>query len=419
MGNLKGGQMQKVIKSNSEYEAALREIESLMDCNTAPGSPEGERLELLGILISDYESKKFESRLPDPIEAIRFRMEQQGLSRRDLIPLIGSRSKVSEVLARKRPLTLSMIRALHSGLAIPAGVLLQGQREPNLNDGEVEWNRFPIREMAGRGWIDLPPKTDPDVQAEGLMHRFFSGLGPTNMALAFYRQTRSIRSARPMDKHALIAWTARVVMRARKVPRKGAYAHGTVTLKLMRELARLSSFESGPRLAVEFLGGYGISLVIEPQLPRTHLDGCAILAGLDTPVIGMTLRHDRVDNFWFCLMHELAHVTLHLGEGSDQFLDDLDIEKKDDPRERQADALAGEALIPESEWQKSPASRIRTPEAVELLARQLGIHPAIVAGRIRHHFKSYRVLNQFVGHGQIRGQFPEIDWETGRLDVRS
>jgi len=411
--------MQNVIKSNSEYEAALREIESLMDRNPAPGSSEGERLELLGILVSDYESKKFESRLPDPIEAIRFRMEQQGLSQRDLIPFIGSRSKVSEVLARKRPLTLSMIRALHSGLEIPAGVLLQGQREPSLHDSEIEWDRFPVREMLNRGWIDPPPKADPEGQAEGLMRRFFSGLGSANMALAFYKQTRSVRSVRAMDKHALIAWTARVVMCGRKMQKKSMFSHGTVTLKLMRELARLSSFESGPRLAVEFLGSYGISLVIEPQLPHTQLDGCAILADLNTPVIGMTLRHDRVDNFWFCLMHELAHVALHLGEGSDQFLDDLDVEKRGDPRERQADELAGEALIPESEWQRSPASRIRTPEAVELLARQLGIHPAIVAGRIRHHFKSYRVLNQFVGHGQIRRQFPEIDWGTGGLDVRS
>jgi len=410
--------MQKVIKSNTEYEAALREIETLMDRNPAPGSTEGDRLELLGTLVSDYESKRFESRLPDPIEAIKFRMEQQGLSPRDLIPFIGSRSKVSEVLGRKRPLTLSMIRALHSGLGIPANVLLQSQLDPTPVDDDMEWKEFPIREMLKRNWIDAPPRVDVEAQAEGLMRRFSSGFGSTNMALAFYRQTRSVRSARPMDRNALIAWTARIVMRARKAPRKGTFSHGTVTLQLMRELAKLSSFESGPQLAVEFLGARGICLIIEPQLPHTHLDGCAILADLDMPVIGMTLRYDRIDNFWFCLMHELAHIALHLGEGSDQFLDDLDVEKRDDPRERQADELAGEALIPESEWQRSPASRIRTPEAVELLAQKLNIHPAIVAGRIRHHFKSYRVLNQFVGHGLIRRQFPEIDWEASGLDVR-
>jgi HTH-type transcriptional regulator/antitoxin HigA len=412
-------QMQKVIKTDSEYEAALREIENLMDRNPVHGSAEGDRLELLGILVGDYESKRCEPHPPDPIEAIRFRMEQQGLSQRDLVPFLGSRSKVSEILARKRPLTLAMIRALHSGLAIPAAVLLQGQGEAGRNDGDIEWDRFPVREMVRRGWIDTLSKGSPEHQAEVLMRRFFAGLGSTNIALAFYKQTRSIRSARAVDKYALIAWTARVVMRAREIPRESVFTHGTVTLKLMRELARLSAFESGPRLAMEFLGRYGICLVIEPQLRHTHLDGCAILADLDMPVIGMTLRHDRIDNFWFCLMHELAHVALHLGEGSDQFVDDLDVEKRDDPREVQADGLAGQALIPESEWQKSPASRIRTPEAVDQLAHQLGIHPAIVAGRMRHHFKSYRVLGQFLGHGQVRRQFPEIGWEVGGVDAGS
>jgi HTH-type transcriptional regulator/antitoxin HigA len=411
--------MEKVIKSGEEYEAALQEIESLMSGDPTLGSPDGDRLELLGLLIDDYESKKLERHLPDPIDAIRFRMEQQNLSQRDLLPFIGSRSKVSEVLARKRPLTLSMIRALHSGLGIPANVLLQSQVELSLDENDVDWSRFPIPEMSSRGWLDSSANDNWKNQAEGIMRQFFGGLGSTRSAVAFYRQTRSIRSARSVDQLALVAWTARVVMRARKAPMGQRFKHGTVTMQMMREIARLSSFESGPKLAVEYLKKYGISLVIEPQLPTTYLDGCAVLVDLDLPVIGMTLRHDRIDNFWFCLMHELAHVALHLGEGSDQFFDDLDVEEKDDPREQQADELAGEALIPESEWKKSPASRIRTPEAVLLLARGLGVHPAIVAGRMRHHFRSYRVLNQFVGHGQVRKLFSEIDWDTGRLHVQS
>jgi HTH-type transcriptional regulator/antitoxin HigA len=116
-------------------------------------------------------------------------------------------------------------------------------------------------------------------------------------------------------------------------------------------------------------------------------------------------------------MHELAHVALHLDEKSSQFYDDLDVEAKSDSREREADEMAGEALIPEREWRKSPASRLRSPEAVQHLADRLRIHPAIVAGRIRHQFKSFRVLNQFVGHGQIRRLFPEINWEPGVSSV--
>ena len=132
--------------------------------------------------------------------------------------------------------------------------------------------------------------------------------------------------------------------------------------------------------------------------------------GLNRPVIGLTLRHDRIDNFWFCLMHELAHVSLHLSESNTEFYDDLEVEAHEDPREQQADDLAMEALIPSGVWLESPASELRTPEAVEDLASQLGIHPAIVAGRIRYESKSYRILSQLIGYKQVRPCFPEIDW---------
>src|SRR6266851_4172737 len=115
----------RVIKTEAEYRAALSAIESLIDLDPSPGTDEANRLELLTLLVEDYESRIVPTTLPDPIEAIRFRMEQQNLKQADLVPHIGSRSKVSEVLSGKRPLTLSMIRRLHRGLGIPAKVLLQ------------------------------------------------------------------------------------------------------------------------------------------------------------------------------------------------------------------------------------------------------------------------------------------------------
>ena len=120
----------RVLRTEPEYQAALAAIEALMDLDAAPGTSAAERLELLTLLVEDYEKREVPSSLPDPVEAIRFRMEQQGLKQTDLVPFIGSRSKVSEVLSRKRSLTLSMMRALHSGLGIPAQVLLQDRTEP-------------------------------------------------------------------------------------------------------------------------------------------------------------------------------------------------------------------------------------------------------------------------------------------------
>ena len=112
----------KVIKTESEYAAALARIEKLMDAK--PGTPQGDELELLSLLLHDYEEKVFPIARPDPVAAIRFRMEQQGLGPKDLVPFLGSRSRVSEVLSGRRRLSLKMIRALVGGLRIPAEVLL-------------------------------------------------------------------------------------------------------------------------------------------------------------------------------------------------------------------------------------------------------------------------------------------------------
>ncbi len=394
--------MNKIIQSEGEYRAALAEIEFLIDQDPDPASTEGESLELLSLLVEDYESRKYGAALPDPIDAIQFRMEQQNLTQKDLVPYIGSRSKVSEVLARKRPLTLSMIRALHQGLGIPAKVLVQ-DRPQEIEAGDIDWSRFPLKEMIERGWIEPRPVTSANL----LLQDFFSQVGSSGAARVLYRMTHHTRSGRTMDHYSLTAWTARVIIRAKENPPPVPYATGTVTLQFMRELARLSVFDKGPLLAQEFLWKHGVSLAIEPHLPKTFLDGASIMTALDRPVVGMTLRHDRLDNFWFCLMHELAHVALHLGQGISQFFDDLDTDIGIDPREREADEFAGEALVPQAEWERSPASRLRTPEAVMDLANRLRVHPSLVAGRIRRKFRNYRVLNQFVGYGQVRNLFQE------------
>jgi HTH-type transcriptional regulator/antitoxin HigA len=111
------------IKTEADCQAALEEIERLFDA--APDTPEGDRLEVLVTLVEAYEEKHYTIPLPDPIEAIQYYMESRGLTRRDLESYIGSRGRVSEILNRKRPLSIEMIRRLHAGLGIPAEVLIQ------------------------------------------------------------------------------------------------------------------------------------------------------------------------------------------------------------------------------------------------------------------------------------------------------
>jgi HTH-type transcriptional regulator/antitoxin HigA len=123
----------KVIKTTAEHERALARIEELFTAK--PGTPKGDELELLILLVETYEAKEFPIDLPDPIEAIRFRMQQANLKQKDLIPIFGSKSKVSEVLNGKRELSLSMIRKLASELGIPTEVLLQ-ERDAPLDDDD-------------------------------------------------------------------------------------------------------------------------------------------------------------------------------------------------------------------------------------------------------------------------------------------
>ncbi len=126
----------KPIKTEVDYDAALTEVEWLMESGVEPDTPEGDRLEVLVTLVEAYEAQHYPMGLPDPIEAVKSRMEDLELTRKDLEPLIGSRGRVSEILNRKRLLTMPMIRKLHEVLHIPLEVLTQPyeMQEPTQKD---------------------------------------------------------------------------------------------------------------------------------------------------------------------------------------------------------------------------------------------------------------------------------------------
>ena len=119
----------KAIRTETDYLAALREVSALIDLDPAADAPEGERLDVLGTLLQAYEAKHYPIDPPDPIEAIKFRMEQSGMTVKDLVPYIGSLNRVYEVLSYKRSLSLNMIRRLSEGLHNPAEVLIR-ESEP-------------------------------------------------------------------------------------------------------------------------------------------------------------------------------------------------------------------------------------------------------------------------------------------------
>jgi HTH-type transcriptional regulator/antitoxin HigA len=396
----------KPIRTEADYKVALARIDALMDAE--PGTPEGQELDVLTDLVELYEAKHVQMGHPSPVAAIEFRMEQAGLSPRDLIPFIGSRAKVSEVLSGKRRLTLPMARALHEHLGIPAEVLLQ-QPGAILTDplAGIEWERFPLEAMAKLGWI--PKGRNLRLRAKELIGELIRRAGGPDVTSALYRKNDHARANAKMDPYALKAWCWKVLADANEFRRATPYKPGTVSLDFLRQLAGLSWSDEAPRLAKEFLAKHGIPLVVVPHLPKTYLDGAALKLGDGTPVIGLTLRYDRIDNFWFCLLHELAHVGRHMdNDGDASFVDDLtlrDIEGgRRDPKEAQADEWAEEALVPRAIWETSEACRHPTPMSVLNLSNALKVHPAIVAGKVRYEHKNYRLLSQFVGTGEVRRQ---------------
>lgn len=395
----------RVIRSESDLAEALRRIDELIDAEA--GTPEAEELDVWATLVELYEESNHPIEPPSPIEAIRFRMEQLGLRQADVAPLLGGRSRVSEILGGKRALTVNMIRALNEHLGIPLESLVGRQQGgAAVNVAGIDIGSLPVREMARRGWFPWFQGSAREAADESheLVARWLSGIQAGRLEAALARQ--HVRAGSQSDDGALLAWKLRILWLAER-EELPAYRPGTVDAEFAREVVRLSSFDEGPRLAREFLMKSGIHLVVERHLPRTHLDGMATVNGNGAPVVGLTIRHDRIDNFWFTLCHELAHVSLHFGtEHIEEFVDDLDA-VSGEKLEGEADRWAEEVLIPSKIWKNAAVRQSPTVPAVLALASKMRIHPAIIAGRVRKERSNYGILTPIVGNRKVRILFEE------------
>lgn len=387
----------KVIKTDAEYQSALSDIDTILKI-ADPSQDQLERLELLSVLVEDYEKINCPVGLPDPIEAIKFRMEQEGLSKKDMQKYIGSASKVSEVLNRKKPLTLSMMRALHDGLGIPAEVLMQ---EPgkSLPPCVHKIDKYPFNEMFKRNYFDFwntsLTLSKAKEFAEELLNQFFEGF-PIGKQI-YCKKTGN----NDIDINALTAWQCRIFNRLKNVCLP-IFRKETLTLDFINSVARLSYYEKGSLLVIEHLNKIGIHVVIEPHLPKTHLDGAAFMLPDGHPVIALTFRHDRLDNFWFTLLHELAHVKEHLNGCRQSFFDDIDGQTRisADKKEQEANRIAEEALIPNSIWHKEKNTLLTTHNVDKLVdfANRNQVAVAVIAGRIRWERQCFTVFSDQLGH---------------------
>ncbi len=420
----------KIIHTETEYKQALAYMNTLMD--SIPGSSREEELELLSILIEKYEQERYPIDLPDPVDAIKFRMDQQNLTRQDLIPYLGSQSKVSEVLNHKRPLSLAMMRALHDGLSIPAEVLL---REPGreLPVRRFDPEDFPLREMVKNGYFPgIISIQKAKEQAEELLEDLLSPLDAISSQMVYCRngtyRTETVKELREnkesylvqpskkvdvepnhiINENALRAWQARILCIC-KTQKIGNYKNSTFTTEFIRKIIQLSVFPNGVLLAKQVLLDSGIHFVILPHLSQTYLDGACFKTSSHEPVVAMTLRYDRLDYFWFTLAHELAHVYLHLNKTNYAFFDDIESEhsQNENQQEYTANQLSRDLLIPPEDWQKKKDELINTinERLVENAAKKWNISPAIVAGRVRWEKQDYSILGNLLGSGTVRKMF--------------
>lgn len=393
----------RIIKTDEQYQRYLEEVGKLAARDPELESKEGGRLELLAKLVEDFEKERFKFKKPDPIEAILFRMEQAGLRQKDIADLLGGKNRASEILAKKRPLTLPMIRAVHERLAIPAELLIREATASYEIGSDVQEADIPVDLVVKRGWIESAKGVSELVQ------RFLAPAGSPVLlknTLTFGANSRTNRT------HVWL-WLSRV----REVADSRTHLHGRFRPQdldeaLIRYVAKLSFMEKGPRLAKDFLEERGIAVVVEPHLPATHLDGAALIGRSGAPVIGLTLREDRLDNFWFTLVHELIHVWKHLDADTRRAIADENIEKATETEkiEREANDLAAEILLPRAVWRRSEAFRSPSAKTIHALASDQKISSSVVAGRVRHERNNYAMFSALVGYRQVRLHFPECRW---------
>ncbi|MGY3148093.1 HTH-type transcriptional regulator/antitoxin HigA [Bradyrhizobium sp. USDA 3397] len=263
---------------------------------------------------------------------------------------------------------------------------------------DVDWSRFPLKEMTRRGWF-----AGTDLAAAARDY-FLASAGP-QFATALHR--KKVRTGTPADEYALLAWQARVLDLANSELKNGVIQEFKHNDNWLSELVSLTLDPFGPKKARALLRRNGIALILERHLPGTYLDGAAMLSQAGHPIVALTLRYDRLDNFWFVLFHELGHVFLHLyGALRLDFFDEED-GSNGDSTEREADKFALDHLISEESWKRCLSRFALTEEAVLIDSEKLGIHPSIIAGRIRKERRNYRILNNLVGAGSVRSQFEE------------
>lgn len=328
----------------------------------------------------------------------------RGLSQKDLARKLGLREQAIQrwEAEKYRSISLSNFQKVAQSLGVrwqmQDTVSSDGQWPPVYDVTKGDLTKV-LRHARENGWLETNDASDENATATLVRY--------VGDHVNRYGTPSLLRTGLNVVDHthdwSLLSWKAQVTRRAETVIASAKPKYRPIDVAWLINLVRLSQFDDGPKRAVDLLLEHGIILIAESQIAGMSVDGAAFLAD-DVPVIGMTLLRDTVDNFWFTLLHEVAHVILHYRTGlSSGFFDDVTSPDVDE-FEEEANRFASNLLIPDEMWSRSPARIAKAPEPIEKLANQLKISPAIIFGRIRMERKDYSIFSNRIGRGTVRKQ---------------
>lgn len=336
----------------------------------------------------------------------------RGWTQRQLADVLGVKEQQIQRYERDRYATISLSRL--STVSEALGIKVSGLLEAGPNedgaasdfDEAIEPSLYPISEMNSRGWFGetLNLRKMSLVQKKDVLSRFFAPLNINQVAMALHKKTVGGRN--PEAQAALLAWQARILGIAQQ-KKADCKSFSKLDPDMLKKLVQLSRRPDGPQTAIDFLLKHGVIVVCEPHLPKTKLDGAAMVLEGRYAVIGITLRHDRIDNFWFVLLHELGHIMLHWGPLLRQGFVDEEIEKSQNGLEIEANEFARNMIVPDEAWNSSFVRYSQSPQILKEFAAKWSVHEALIAGRVRFERSDYKVFADMVGTGQVRRKLVE------------
>lgn len=257
-------------------------------------------------------------------------------------------------------------------------------------------------EMIRLGWLSSDASKDDAIQTQTIV-TLLHGFPQSSPALL--RGSLAVAEVKEVKDPRLTAWLAHLNWLSTRERYESPYEPGRVSVDAIQHIAKMSVSEDGPVRAVTYLRKLGVSVHVTKAIPGTRVDGCAFWCLANRPLIGLSLRYDRLDNFWFSLLHECAHVALHVTGPNQAFADDFSVRDALEDVEVEANLVAADAAIPRAMWKRSEASKWATPTNIQRIAREAGVHPSIAAGRVRYEKNDYTLFSKLIGQGAVSKLF--------------